>query len=151
MSITGIDTVAVVVSDRHKAVEWYHRALGLDLAYIGPPEPSSDPAVQGTPEKAGHWVELGPKRPLSRIHICEASDCEVERGSTGITFLTDNILAEYERLNALGVRFLRPPRRMDWGEWLCSFQDPDGNEFDLKQPAAATLTGSRFPKHSHAM
>jgi predicted enzyme related to lactoylglutathione lyase len=23
---------------------------------------------------------------------------------------------------------------MDWGEWIASFVDPDGNEFDLKQP-----------------
>jgi len=98
MAITGIDTVAVVVSNRHRALKWYHSTLGLRLAYIGPPEPSSDPAVHGTLDKAGHWIELGPSRPLSRIHICEASDHEVDRGPTGITFLTDNILAEYERL-----------------------------------------------------
>jgi len=35
---------------------------------------------------------------------------------------------------AKGVRFLNPPTRMEWGEWLCQFVDPDGNEFDLKQP-----------------
>jgi len=34
-----------------------------------------------------------------------------------------------------GVRFLSPPQKMDWGEWLCAFLDPDGNEFDLKQPS----------------
>ena len=34
-----------------------------------------------------------------------------------------------------GVRFLSPPQKMDWGEWLCAFLDPDGNKFDLKQPS----------------
>jgi len=28
-----------------------------------------------------------------------------------------------------------PPKQMEWGEWLCEFEDPDGNVFDLKQPA----------------
>jgi hypothetical protein len=27
---------------------------------------------------------------------------------------------------------------MEWGEWLCEFADPDGNEFDLKQPIPLT-------------
>jgi uncharacterized glyoxalase superfamily protein PhnB len=42
--------------------------------------------------------------------------------------------SDYANLSAKGVRFLSPPRRMEWGEWLCEFTDPDGNEFDLKQP-----------------
>jgi catechol 2,3-dioxygenase-like lactoylglutathione lyase family enzyme len=136
MTVTGIDTVAVVVSDRHEALRWYHNLLGLQFAYVGPPESNSDPAIQGTPENAGHWIELGPNRPLARIHICELPDHRTEPGPTGITFLTDDIRGEYERLKARGVKFGYPPRKMDWGEWLCSFQDPDGNEFDLKQPVA---------------
>jgi predicted enzyme related to lactoylglutathione lyase len=58
-----------------------------------------------------------------------------EPGPSGITFLTDDIRSDYERMLRKGVRFLYPPKRMDWGEWLCEFADPDGNEFDLKQPA----------------
>ena len=41
--------------------------------------------------------------------------------------------------SAKGVRFLRPPEKMGWGEWLSEFADPDGNEFDLKQPVDAGL------------
>jgi catechol 2,3-dioxygenase-like lactoylglutathione lyase family enzyme len=116
-------------------LKWYHENLGLELAYIGPPESNPDPTVQGKPDNAGHWIELGPDRPLTRVHLCELPNHMTEPGPTGITFLTDNIRAEYERMKAKGVSFLYPPRKMDWGEWLCSFQDPDGNEFDLKQPA----------------
>jgi catechol 2,3-dioxygenase-like lactoylglutathione lyase family enzyme len=71
---------------------------------------------------------------MARIHLCELADHVVEPGPTGITFLTDNILADYERLKLKGVRFVNTPKKMEWGEWLCAFLDPDGNEFDLKQP-----------------
>jgi len=130
----SIDTVAVVVSDRVKALQWFMEVLGLPVAYIGPAEPSSDPNLQGPPENPGHWIELGPRRPMTRIHLCELEDHRVEPGPSGITFLTDNILDEYERLKAKGVRFMNTPKQMEWGEWLCEFVDSDGNEFDLKQP-----------------
>lgn len=97
--------------------------------------PNSDPSVQGTVENPGHWIELGQGRPMTRIHLCELSDHRTERGPTGITFLTDGIESDYERFRKNGVRFLGRPQKMEWGEWLCQFVDPDGNEFDLKQPA----------------
>lgn len=137
-TINGVDTVAIVVSDRRKAIEWYRDVLGLRVAYIGPGEPDADPAVQGSPDNPGHWIELGPNRPLTRVHICQLSDNHTEPGPTGITFLTDNIQADYDRLNSKGVRFLYPPKKMEWAEWLCEFADPDGNEFDLKQPIQPT-------------
>jgi catechol 2,3-dioxygenase-like lactoylglutathione lyase family enzyme len=134
MTILGLDTVAIVVSDRRKALRWYRDVLGLPITYIGPLESSTNPNVQGTIENPGHWIEIGPTRPLTRVHLCELSDHRTEPGPTGITFLTDNIQNDYYRLRSMGVRFLYPPRKMNWGEWLCEFADPDGNEFDLKQP-----------------
>ncbi len=119
MSITGINTVAVVVSDRREALNWYRDVLGLEEAFVAP--------------DVGHWIEVGPPRPLTRIHLCELED-GVEAGPTGITLMTDDIHGDYERLRERGVRFLYAPRNMDWGEWLCAFVDPDGNEFDLLEP-----------------
>ncbi len=58
----------------------------------------------------------------------------MEGGPTGITFLTDDIRGDYSRLRRKGVTFLGAPKKMDWGEWLCAFVDPDGNEFDLLEP-----------------
>ena len=134
MTILGIDTVAVVVSDRRKALQWYRDVLGLQVAYIGPSEPSTDPSLQGSPDKPGHWIELGSGRPLTRIHLCELAEGGTESAPTGITFLTDDIQAENDSLKAKGVRFLYQQTKMEWGEWLCEFADPDGNQFDLKQP-----------------
>jgi catechol 2,3-dioxygenase-like lactoylglutathione lyase family enzyme len=133
LTILGVDTIAIVVSDGRKAVLWYRDVLGLPIAYIGPSTPNSNASVQGTPEDPGHWVELGLRAPRTRVHLCEMGG-KTEPGPTGITFLTDDIQAEYERLRTKGVRFLSPPQRMDWGEWICEFLDPDGNGFDLKQP-----------------
>lgn len=135
MSIQGIDTVAVVVSDARKALRWYRDVLGLPVAYIGPYMPNPDPTVQGAPENPGHWIEIGLGRPRTRVHLCELGG-KTEPGPTGITFLSDDIRADYERLRVSGVQFLSAPQKMDWGEWLCAFVDPDGNEFDLKQPSS---------------
>lgn len=135
MAILGIDTVAIVVSDRRKAIAWYRDVLGLRVHYIGPNNPSAA-AGEGTPEDPGHWIEVGPPRPSTRVHLCEMGG-DTEPGPTGITFLTSDIRADYGRMRGRGVRFTSEPARMDWGEWLCEFEDPDGNRFDLKQPAEA--------------
>jgi catechol 2,3-dioxygenase-like lactoylglutathione lyase family enzyme len=134
MAITGIDTVAVVVSDRRKALAWYRNILGLPVAYVGPSVSNADPNIQGNVDNPGHWIEMGPNRPMTRIHLCELADHRTEPGPTGITLLTSDIVADYKRMSSKGVRFLSEPKQMDWGEWLCAFVDPDGNEFDLKQP-----------------
>ena len=133
MTILGIDTIAIVISDPRKAIAWYRDVLGLDVAYIGPREPNPDPTVQGTAENPGHWVELGPGRPRTRVHLCFMGG-ETEPGPSGITLITDDIQAEYERMRRVGVEFPLPPEKMEWGEWLGQFVDPDGNVFDLKQP-----------------
>ena len=107
--------------------------LGLDVAYIGPSESNPDPSVQGTAENPGHWVELGPARPRTRVHLCFMRG-ETEPGPSGITFITDDIQGDYERMRRRGVEFPLPPEKMEWGEWLGQFADLDGNVSDLKQP-----------------
>ena len=133
MTIAGIDTVAVVVSDRRKAIAWYRDVLGLRIAYIGPNDPEAKRPAEGTPKSPGHWIEMGPPRPGSRVHLCEL-DGTTEPGPTGITFLTTDIHEDYNRMKSNGAKFTYPPKHMEWGEWLCGFEDPDGNVFDLKQP-----------------
>ena len=135
MTVLGVDTIAIVVSDPRKAIEWYRDVLGLDVAYIGPSAANPNPAVEGTADNPGHWVELGPARPRTRVHLCFMGG-ETEPGPSGITFITDDIQADYERMRSAGVEFPLPPEKMEWGEWLGQFADPDGNVFDLKQPTS---------------
>ena len=124
--VTSIDTIAVVVSNRRRALEWYRDVLGLEEAFV--------PRDSAFPGGVGHWIEIGPGRPLTRLHICEVSKKWGIPGLTGITFLTSDIKRAYRTLKRRGVQFKSKPTKMEWGEWLCAFVDPDGNEFDLKQP-----------------
>lgn len=108
----------------------------MEVAYIGPSESNPNPAIQGAAENPGHWVELGPARPRTRVHLCFMRG-ETEPGPSGITFITDDIQADYDRMRGLGVDFPLLPEKMEWGEWLAQFADLDGNVFDLKQPISA--------------
>ena len=133
MAILGIDTVAVVVKDRRRAIAWYRDVLGLPIAYIGPNDPAAT-GGEGTSDDPGHWIEMGPVRPRTRVHLCELGGT-TEPGPSGITVLTSDIRADHARMIARGVKFNSPPTKMDWREWIAEFEDPDGNVFDLKQPA----------------
>ena len=46
---------------------------------------------------------------------------------------TSDIHGLHQRLRAQGVEFLRPPEREEWGGWVATFVDPDGNVLQLLQ------------------
>ena len=50
-----------------------------------------------------------------------------------VNLAVDDIDAVHARLCAAGVVFTRPPEREDWGGWVASFADPDGNLIQLMQ------------------
>ena len=50
----------------------------------------------------------------------------------------DDCDAEYERLKAKGVHFIKPPVTQPWGQRTAYFTDPDGNIWEI----------SHFPKES---
>jgi lactoylglutathione lyase len=50
----------------------------------------------------------------------------------------DDCNAEYERLRAKGVHFIKPPVTQPWGQRTAYFTDPDGNIWEI----------SHFPKES---
>lgn len=50
-----------------------------------------------------------------------------------INLEADDIRAVHRRLVAAGVAFSRPPEQEDWGGWVASFADPDGNTLQLMQ------------------
>lgn len=52
---------------------------------------------------------------------------------TMVNLAVDDIAAEHARLAALGVPFLRPPEREDWGGSVATLTDPDGNLLQLFQ------------------
>ena len=50
-----------------------------------------------------------------------------------LNFSVDDIHATHERLRAAGVEFSRPPEQEEWGGWVATFADPDGNTLQLFQ------------------
>jgi len=52
-----------------------------------------------------------------------------------INLATEDIFFDYERLQDLGVKFLRIPEKEGWGGWVATFLDPDNNVIQLiEQP-----------------
>jgi predicted enzyme related to lactoylglutathione lyase len=50
-----------------------------------------------------------------------------------INLTVTDIAATHERLTRAGVAFTRAPAREDWGGWVATFADPDGNTVQLMQ------------------
>ena len=50
-----------------------------------------------------------------------------------IHLAVSDIRAVHARLSRAGVVFTREPEREDWGGWVATFADPDGNTLQLMQ------------------
>lgn len=50
-----------------------------------------------------------------------------------VNLAVDDIHAAHERLSAHGVPFDRPPEQEEWGGWVATLRDPDGNVVQLFQ------------------
>ena len=114
-----VASIAVIVSDRKKATEWYTERLGLDVV-----------------ESMDHWVAVGRKGKGGMLHLCQMSEFEanapLEPGNSGITLRVpgSDFAAECEALRENGVQFTEGPKKEPWG-WYATVRDPDGNELFL--------------------
>jgi len=115
--VPHFSSVAVVVSDRSKAVKWYTEKLGMTHVV-----------------DADHWQAVGQKdRPT--LHLCQVSEFDpkapLEPGNTGIALaVPGDFVKSCAALEARGVEFSSPPTKFDWG-WGATIRDPDGNEIYL--------------------
>jgi predicted enzyme related to lactoylglutathione lyase len=111
-------SVAVLVSDRKKATDWYTKNFGLDVV-----------------EEMDHWVAVGRAGQNGLLHLCQTSDWMgkelLEAGNQGIMFhLPGDFRAACAALASNGVKFSQPPSEEPWG-WTATVVDPDGNEITL--------------------
>ena len=105
-------SVAVVVSNRKRALAFYHGKLGLDVI-----------------AKMSHWTLVGRKKGGLIIHLCEYGKAtpKSEKGNTGILLYTKESLdSVYKALTKKGVKFSTPPKETEWGAYA-QIADPDGN------------------------
>jgi len=122
--ITQLQSVAVVVRDRAKAIEWYRDVLGFRV-------------LEEDPETGFVQLSLGrgstalslvvPRREWGEPLYSET--LRRTGGSTGILFRTDNVRALQLRLRRAKARVARTVSHEPCGWNVLQFRDPDGNEF----------------------
>jgi lactoylglutathione lyase len=110
--ISKISSFAIVVRDEKKSARWFREKLGFQIK-----------------SSHGHWVTVAPKGARGpELHLCKTKP--LEKGNTGIAFLTKDLQDEYKRLSGKGVKFTVKPRDDGWGLYSM-FKDIDGNVFWL--------------------
>jgi catechol 2,3-dioxygenase-like lactoylglutathione lyase family enzyme len=112
-------SVAVVVSDRDRAVDWYTQRLGLDVI-----------------DRMDHWVTVGRKGKPGKLHLCQPTEgdprSQLEPGNSGILLSLPgkDFGAECASLKERGVEFSTEPTKEEWGTYAV-IRDLDGNEHTL--------------------
>lgn len=133
--INTIGGTVVIVSDQHKAVEFYTQKLGFEL--------KTDMFFGSSSSSSGiRWVEVAPKASQSTISLMVANaqlmsnEGEIEAAKkgigteTGIWFYSDDITSTYGELKKKGVD-ISAPEKQEWGGIMSKFKDQDGNSYSL--------------------
>lgn len=120
----NLNTVRVFVRDLDNAKAFYANVLGLRL--------------KGGRTELGYCVfDAGNTQLVLESVPADApgEDQALVGRFTGLSFEVADVEARYRELAALGVRFTGEPERQAWGGVLATFQDPEGNEMQIAQPA----------------
>lgn len=118
MAIKKIELSWIVVSDIHRSKDFFKNTLGLNLNEYS--------------EDFG-WAELQGKEGGSLIGLAQHNkDYSVPVGSNAImTFTVDNIEKSISELKNKGIVFIGDIIEVPNGPKMISFNDPDGNLFQL--------------------
>jgi serine phosphatase RsbU (regulator of sigma subunit)/catechol 2,3-dioxygenase-like lactoylglutathione lyase family enzyme len=139
-SYVGIHAVNIYVNDQEKSRQFYVDQLGFDVAFDARLQ-SGDRWLAVAPPDGSAVLSLVAPPPSSREH-------QLIGRATGIVFVAENVVAQYEEWRRRGVKFLFTPRlrRVDyrsapsasgagpspvWGGVFTRFRDIDGNTFEL--------------------
>lgn len=139
------------VSDLERSIAFYRDVVGMELVgwqvhdqpytsvQVGFPNAVLKAArltIQGIPSaRSGHLLEL-----IEYVNPRgEPTDTTTNRpGAAHMAFQVDDLLAEYARMKALGVRFKSEPVAItagpNQGGWTIYFYDPDGITLEMVQP-----------------
>jgi catechol 2,3-dioxygenase-like lactoylglutathione lyase family enzyme len=127
-----VHLVAVVVKEYNPAIDFFVRILGFDLI-----EDTPSLTNDGRPKR---WVVVRPPSAETGLLLARADGPEQERtighqfgGRIGFCLRVDHFDAEYQRMVAAGVQFVKPPRDEPYGR-VAVFLDISGNRWDLLGP-----------------
>jgi catechol 2,3-dioxygenase-like lactoylglutathione lyase family enzyme len=105
----------IYVSDLDRAVDFYHRVLGLPLLFRA--DQFSYARLDAGP------IHLG----LAAVDRAAENFAALVGRHTGIGLAVPDIDRAYEELSAKGVEFPMLPSEQHWGGRLALLADPDGN------------------------
>jgi catechol 2,3-dioxygenase-like lactoylglutathione lyase family enzyme len=131
--MTFLHLVAVVVHEYDPAIRFFVDVLGFELV-----EDSPSMTNDG---RAKRWVVVRPPGAQTGLLLARA-DGEHQAavvgnqhaGRVGFFLHVDDFAAQYARMIAAGVEFVRPPRTESYGQFAV-FLDIAGNRWDLVGPA----------------
>lgn len=148
--IRRVDHVGFVVSDLERAVEFWCRALQLEVAWLledDGPELRTQVGFRDAHIRMARLRQLGSEQQIELFqYVAPPGSGAVPLrngiGATHVCFLVDDIEAEYERLRQSGIdSFVSPPVRFvdgpDAGAAAVYFTDPDGVTIELAQESSS--------------
>jgi catechol 2,3-dioxygenase-like lactoylglutathione lyase family enzyme len=117
--ITQIKFVGIPTRDQDRALEFYTRQLGFEIA--------TDQFF----DEHQRWIELRIGNSPTRFVLFTPKGHEDRIGTFfNGSLACDDVQATYRQLKARGVVFISEPQKQPWGEFAV-FADPDGNQFVL--------------------
>lgn len=120
-----IRLVSILVEDQQQALDFYTKKVGFIIK-------------QEIPMGEFRWLTVGhPDEPMeislepNQLPSAKAMQEDLyEKGIPWTALMADNVEAEYERMNALGVKFQSAPQEMG-GVKIAAFDDTCGNWIQL--------------------
>ena len=133
-SMTFLQLVAIVVHEYDPAIRFFVDVLGFELVEDAPAT-----ATDGSPKR---WVVVRPPGAQTGLLLARADGerqvaviGEQHAGRVGFFLRVDDFAAQYERMIAADVTFVRAPRSEPYGQ-VAVFLDVAGNRWDLLGPAS---------------
>lgn len=127
----GLATVAVLVDDYDRAVDWYRRCLGFSIAQDVDQGNGKRFLTMTTDPKDGGGAQLLLAKAAGPAQIAAIGD--QFGGRIGFFLEVDDFDARYAVMEAEGVEFLETPRDEVYGR-VVQFRDLYGNGWDLIEP-----------------
>ncbi len=121
----------VYVDDQEKALHFYTEVLGFTKKADVTQGPYRWLTVASAEEPDGAELQLAPSdNPAGKAY----QQALYEQGQPAAMFFTDDVQADYERINAAGAGFTMPPTKVT-GSTIAMLNDTCGNLIQLTQLA----------------
>jgi lactoylglutathione lyase len=121
--ITGIDHVAIVVSDMDRSIEFYNKVLGLRILKDGRNEREKKKSFLGTKDHT--LIALTEDKKLNR------DKSQIVESVAHVAFRVDDVEKASKALKSKGVTFIEEKVERDGKIKAYHFLDPDGLELEI--------------------